>query len=159
MRLIIMLIFAVLVMANGCAPIPTKKVFYPEIEGTLLENNIPLKNYTVSFSYCSRKSCFDDQWNVYQSVKTDDEGRFLIEEKRKWSLYRMAVPVTTIAYYSLSITSPSGQTRWYFASDLRTPDWAASKKLECDFSHLRREPVGKVNKLKYQEPGCTVKNQ
>ena len=120
----------------------------------LLKNNIPLKNYTVNFSYTPYDACEDDGSELYQSVKTDDDGKFTIDEKRRWSIFRMGVPADFYAHYNLCFVSPSGEKRWFFDSELRTPDWAAHKQLECEYFSLSIKTKSLEGKLKFEKEGC-----
>ena len=153
-RLIALLMSMTLIV--GCAPIPIERVVYPQIEGILLENSRPLENHSIYFSYTTNDACEMKNDDLSQDTKTDLNGKFVISGKNKWSLFRMAVSADGYAHYNLCIVSPSGQKRWFFDSDLRTPDWAAPIKLLCEFDRLLKEPISLNGKLSFREIGCSI---
>ena len=143
----------------GCAPLPIERIVYPTLEGRLLDEGAPLVNQSVHFSYSGKDACEDKGGKLYQTTKTDVNGEFTIVEKRRWSLFRLAVPADGYAHYNLCFVSPSGEKRWFFASDLRTPDWAEPSRLSCEFSDLHKKPISLEGKLSFNEAGCSVVNQ
>jgi hypothetical protein len=153
-RLIV--IFVSLMLIVGCAPVPIERVVYPSIEGTLMDNRGPLENHTIHFSYTTIDACKKQNGDLSQASKTDSNGKFIISGKRRWSLFRMAVPADGYAHYNLCIVSPTGEKRWFFASELRTPDWASPIKLVCEFERLLKVPASLDGKLSFREIGCSV---
>ena len=145
--------FSVL-LVTACAPIPTKRVVYPEITGELWANDTPASNYKVNFSYSTKDACSDIDSAISQSVKTDENGKFVINEKLSWSMFRMVVPADGYAHYNLCVVSPREQRRWFYSSELRTPEWAGTVNIKCDFDQMLTEPSNLNGALRFKEFGC-----
>ena len=143
-----------LVIISGCAPIPINRIVYPNIDGKLQNKEEPLVNYKVHFSYNATDACNSKLDSAYQVVKTNLRGEFEIKEMKQWSLFRMVGPADGVAHFNFCFESPSGDRRWFYRSDIRTPDFAAQISLVCEYNKLVREPQILGEKLSFNSAGC-----
>jgi hypothetical protein len=125
---------------SGCVPFPTKTIEAPGIEGRLYRDGVPVENMNLKFSYNAEDACSVGDGSYFYETTTNDEGHFKIPIRTGWSFVRWAVPVHSFAYFNICFENNQGEKRWFYHSEYRTPTWAPSLKLHCEYDRLEKAP-------------------
>ena len=139
----ILIIAGVLIvpLVSACVPFPTKNVEVPRISGTLDAGREGAEGYEVVLAYGVGDACEVAEKGGSLSAITDSAGQFEFGPTYKWSLIRWAVPVDSIDYLNLCVTTPDGERKWGYITHIRTPAWAPNLELKCSYNSLLNSPM------------------